>query len=142
VSAVGELAVLADHPDVIGIGVDLVQVARMRAVMDRTPRLVERVLAVDERTYCEAQAAPEQHVAARFAAKEAVVKVLGTGLFSVALADIEVVRGSNGEPSMELGGSAAAMAERLGIGRWMVSLTHTDEVAGAFVVALGSRERS
>ncbi len=139
--ALGEVAGLADRPGVVGIGVDLVQIARMRTVMSRTPRFIDRVLTARERDYCLAQGAPEQHLAVRFAAKEAVIKVFGTGLFSVAMADIEVERGPQGEPSLVLSGAGRDRAEARGINGWMVSLTHTDEVAAAFVVALGPERR-
>lgn len=139
--ALGEVAAFADRPDVIGIGVDLVQIARIRTVLNRTSRFVDRVLTACERDYCMAQPAPEQHVAVRFAAKEAVIKVFGTGLFSVAMADIEVKRGPNGEPSLVLCGTGRDRADDRGISVWMVSLSHTEEVAAAFVVALGTGHR-
>lgn len=125
-------------PGVIGVGIDLVAVARMRDVMERTPRFIERVLSVDERAYCLAQVRPEEHVAVRFAAKEAVIKVFGSGLFSVGLADIAVERNELGRPSLIVSGTAARRAEQLGVDRWLLSLTHTDEMAGAVVIAVST----
>ena len=123
---------------VLGVGIDLVQVARVREVMRRTPRFMERVLSADELIYCQSQARPEEHVAVRFAAKEAVIKIFGSGLFSVNLADIEVARAESGAPFLVLRGGASQRSERLGVRRWLLSLTHTDEVAGAVVVAVGA----
>ena len=63
----------------VGLGVDIVEIARMRRILERTPRFRERVFSEEERAYCDATANPETHYATRFAAKEAVVKALGTG---------------------------------------------------------------
>lgn len=134
------LKALAGRSDVIGIGLDLVDVDRMAKVIERTPRLVERILSTEELDYCRRQAHVAEHIAARFAAKEAVIKILGSGLFSVRLAEIVVSRGHDGEPSLELGGRAHERAVSAGIRQWLVSLSHTDGVAGAVVVALGDSE--
>ena len=124
-----------NHP-VIGVGIDLVDVGRMERILARRPRFAERVFTAAEWDYCRRHAHPAEHAAARFAAKEAVVKVLGTGVFSVRLGEIEVTRGAGGGPSLALTGRAAQLAAELGVQRWLVSLSHTDGVAGAVVVGL------
>jgi holo-[acyl-carrier protein] synthase len=131
---------LAERSDVIGVGLDLVDVDRMAKVIDRTPRVVERILSTEELDYCRGQRHAAEHIAARFAAKEAVIKILGSGLFSVRLAEIVVRRGHDGEPSLRLSGRAHESAVRAGVRQWLVSLSHTDRVAGAVVVALGDSE--
>ncbi len=120
---------------VIGLGIDNVDVERFRKVLQRTPRFAERVFTPAELVYAAAQADPTQRLAARFAAKEAVMKALGVGLGAVRLADIEVVRHPSGAPGLALHGGAAALAKQRGVGRWWLSLTHTDLVASAIAVA-------
>jgi phosphopantetheine--protein transferase-like protein len=121
---------------IIGVGLDAVELDRMRTVLARTPRLAERVFTEDERAYCEARRDPTERFAARFAAKEAVLKVLGEGILRVPLRDIEVVRAPSGKPSVELSGVAAERAGALGITTWQLSLTHTEVTATALAVGL------
>ncbi len=93
----------------------------------------------DERADADRRAEPAQHLAARFAAKEAVMKALGVGIGGFAMRDVEVVRpvgpsGRRGAPGLKLTGKAAELAERRGIAKWHVSLTHTDDLALAMVL--------
>jgi holo-[acyl-carrier protein] synthase len=120
---------------VIGLGLDTVDVDRFRTVLDRTPGLVDRVFTDAECRYAREQRDPTQRLAARFAAKEAVLKALGVGLGAIRLRDIEVIRSSTGAPGLQLHGDAAEFAARSGVVRWWVSLSHTDLVATAVVVA-------
>ena len=76
-------------------------------------------------------------LAARFAAKEAVAKALGTGLGEISFTEIEIIRGASGEPLLHLHGDALAAAEKLGLREWAISLSHTQEQAVASVVASG-----
>jgi holo-[acyl-carrier protein] synthase len=121
---------------VIGIGSDLVDVERMRRVLARTPRLVDRLFSADERAYAERRRDPTERLAARFAAKEAVMKAMGVGLWQFPLRDIEVVRAESGQPSVLLHGKAAAVADERGVTEWRLTLSHTDRVAQAIAVAL------
>jgi holo-[acyl-carrier protein] synthase len=120
---------------VIGLGIDNVDVARFRTVLQRTPGFAARVFTDAEVDYARRAHDPTQRLAARFAAKEAVLKALGVGLGAARLRDIEVTRANSGAPALRLHGSAAAMAAERGVQRWWISLTHTDLVAAAFVVA-------
>jgi holo-[acyl-carrier protein] synthase len=120
---------------VIGIGADLVDVARLRRTLERTPGLVARLFTEGERAYAEARADPTERYAARFAAKEAVMKALGVGLGAVGWHEIEVVRGPSGQPFVVLTGRAAALADDRGIGSWLLTLSHTATVAEAIAVA-------
>lgn len=121
-------------------GVDLVSVARFREALDRTEGFEERVFTEDERAYCRRMADPAIHFAARFAAKEALLKALGTGLAGIGLHtglhEVEVVRDGSGAPQLVLTGRAAKIAADLGAGRPALSITHTNEQAVASVVLL------
>lgn len=123
---------------VVGVGTDLVDVGRMRTAMARTPGLATRVFTDAERSWAAAARRPEQRFAARFAAKEAVLKSMGAGLGAAPLTDIEVVRHDSGAPAVALHGRAAELARSVGVERILVSLTHTEHAASAVAVALGA----
>ena len=123
--------------DVVGLGTDLVEVARFRLAMERRAALPERLFSDAEREYAFRQHDPAKSLAARFGAKEAVMKAMGVGLWKFKFRDVEVVRARSGAPSVSLGGRAAEMAEERGIVGWHLSLTHTDTTAMAVVLALG-----
>ena len=122
---------------VIGIGNDLVDLDRFRVVLDRTPTIVDRVFTDAEQRYARLRHDPTERFGARFAAKEATMKALGVGLGEVVMREIEVVRAESGAPSLVLHGSAAATAAERGVQRWMLTISHTDHLAQAVVVALG-----
>jgi len=120
----------------LGVGVDLVDVDRFRVVLARTPALAERLFRADERSYAEQANDPAVRLAARFAAKEATLKSLGLGLGAMPLADIEVVRHESGRPELVLHDRAARVAADHGAVGFLVSLSHTDHLAQATVIAL------
>lgn len=124
---------------VIGIGIDLVEIERIAAVLRaRGERFERRVYTPEEVRLCAARADRVRALAARFAAKEACLKALGTGMAEgLALRQVEVVRAPSGRPDLRLSGAAAERAERLGVRRVLVSLTHQDTVAAAVVVLEG-----
>ena len=117
-------------------GIDLVETARIARTIERQGEaFLRRVFTSAERTYCESHANAAAFYAARWAAKEAVAKALGTGIGAEAsLLEIEVVRSASGQPLIELHGTAAAAAARLGVMEVRVSLTHTEHYAAAFAV--------
>jgi len=118
---------------VVSVGVDLADVGRIRGVLARDPeRFARRVLTNAESAYCFSRPDPAPHVAARFAAKEAVVKCLGGGC---GLRDIEVVRALTGFPSICLTGRALIRANGR---RVLISLSHLKEIAMAFAVLVES----
>lgn len=123
--------------EVRGIGIDAVDIARLRAVLARRPGLGDRLFTPAERAYAARVADPAPRLAARFAAKEAALKALGVGLGAADFADLEVVRADGGAPALAVTGRAAALAARRGVARWHLSLTHTDAMAVASVVAEG-----
>lgn len=125
----------------VGLGVDLVEIERMKRILARTPRFVVRVYTKEERAYCDATANPHVHYATRFAAKEAVLKALGTGFaFGIAPADVEVVRNQYGRPTVQLHRKAAEVARKQGVREVPVSLsyTHTEAVACAMAITAES----
>ena len=122
----------------MGLGTDLVEVARFRLAMERRgERLGERLFSDDERAYAGKQKDPAKSLSARFGAKEAVMKAMGVGLWKFKLRDVEVVRAKSGAPSVALHGRAAEMAAERGIVEWQLSLTHTDTTALAIAIAIG-----
>jgi holo-[acyl-carrier protein] synthase len=125
---------------VVGVGVDAVDVARFRRVLDRRPRVASRCFTVTEQSDASGSTDAVQSLAARFAAKEAVMKALGSGLGAFALTDVEVRRtagtgAARNAPYLVLHGAASELAGTRGAATLHLSLTHTDGVAIAFVVA-------
>jgi holo-[acyl-carrier protein] synthase len=121
---------------VIGVGVDVVDIERMAWTLERTPRFRDRVFTEGERAVCDDKPEPAASYAARFAAKEAVLKSLGEGIFDLRLSDIEVCGGIDEAPTIALHGRAAERAARAGVGRWLVSITHDAGIAAAIAAAL------
>ena len=128
---------------VLGLGVDIVEIDRMKLALERTPRIKERVFSEDERWYCEHKARPYVHYAMRFAAKEAVLKALGTGFSGMRFLDVEVVREEKGRPVPRLSGRAAERAAELGVVEMHLSLsfTHSTAVASAVAITEDARPR-
>ena len=121
----------------VGVGTDLVDLDRFRLAAERTPGILTRYFTEGERAYAERRQDPTERYAARFAAKEAVMKALGVGLGACEMAEIEVVRDEDsGAPDLRLHGKAAILAADRGVTAWHLSLTHTDTSAHAIVIAL------
>lgn len=125
---------------VVAIGADLVDIDRMRTAIERQPRFVERVFTDAERMYCDKRNDPAERYAARFAAKEAVLKALGTGLGGGDFSDIEVIKLDSGKPELQVTGRALAKATELGIERWLITMSHSDHIAQVFVAGLGPED--
>lgn len=121
-------------------GIDLVDIARFeRTLTDHPDRFRQRCFTEAERTYAASHPKREsQHLAARFAAKEATLKAIGTGWRDgIAWTDIEVKLLPSGAPTLHVGGRAGEIAADLGITGWLISLSHTDTHAIASVIGLG-----
>lgn len=114
------------------IGLDLIEIERLERALGRRPALADRVFTAGELEFSGARARPGQHLAARFAAKEAALKALGLG--GLRLHEVEVVGGGGEPPRLQLSGSAAAEAKRRGV-ELELSLTHSRDLAAAVVVA-------
>jgi holo-[acyl-carrier protein] synthase len=134
------VTVLTATAGVVGVGVDAVDVERFRRVLARRPGVAARFFTTVEQADADRSSDPTESLAARFAAKEAVMKALGTGLGSFALTEVEVRRApgsgaKSGAPYLVLHGAAATVAEQCQAVRFHLSLTHTTQTAIAFVVA-------
>lgn len=126
---------------IVGHGIDLVSVSRIEAMIgDHADRFLQRCFTAGEREYNAGSRRYAEHIAARFAAKEAAMKALGTGLASgISWTEIEVVSEATGRPGLRVTGVAAQIAESLKIDEWWISLTHTDDHACASVIAVSNR---
>lgn len=124
---------------IVGIGVDIVEVARVRGIIERCgERFVRRVFTEAEAEYCRRCAHPDQRFATRFAAKEAALKALGTGWQNgLQFSDVEVSNNELGAPSITLHGRALEESRRLGVQRIHVSLSHHRNFAVAQVLLEG-----
>ena len=121
---------------IVSIGIDIIEVARVREVLARTPRFVERVFTAAERAYCDSRGAvAAQHYAARFAAKEAALKALQTGWSGgIAWQDVEVAARASGAPYLIFHGLVKELFEKSGAEVAHLSISHTSEHAIAQVV--------
>jgi holo-[acyl-carrier protein] synthase len=124
---------------IVGSGIDLVEVERVQHAVERYgARFLRRIFTADEQAYCLRKRDAAESFAARFAAKEAAAKALGTGMSrGVNWLEIEVVREPGGRPGVTFHGNAARIAAGLGVARAALSLTHTARLAAASVVLEG-----
>ena len=120
---------------VVGIGLDVVDIDRFRRSLERTPTMRTRLFTPVELEYVAPQVDPVPSLAARFAAREAVMKSLGLGLGAFGFHDVWVERAESGAPSLQVTGVAADLAAEAGVAYWHLSLTHSDLVAAAYVIA-------
>ena len=119
----------------LATGVDLIEVSRVEAAVDRYgERFLRRIFTSRELSMTHGRA---ESLAARFAAKEAVAKTLGVGIGEVSWLDVEVLSGPNRQPELHLHGNAARLAAELGLTRWALSLSHSQQFAIAMVTAMG-----
>jgi holo-[acyl-carrier protein] synthase len=121
---------------IVSIGIDIIEVARIREVLTRTPRFAERVFTEAERSYCDSRGAvAAQHYAARFAAKEAALKALQTGWRGgIGWQDVEIASRESGAPYLILHGEVKTLFEKSGASAAHLSLSHTSEHAIAQVI--------
>ncbi len=119
---------------IIGVGVDLADIGRVEKVLAKYPKFADRCFTDHEREYAFRYANPARRLAARFAGKEAVMKSMGTGWRRVRWKDVEITGG--GKPTVNLTGTAARRAEMLRVTSIEVSITHTDDQAMVFAIAM------
>lgn len=124
---------------IISNGIDLIECRRIEQVWRRHPdRFLARILTAAERAYCLRRKNPVPSIAGRFAAKEAVLKVLGTGWRgAIAWTDMEVTNDAAGRPSVALAGACQDIAAGLGIEQILISVTHTEHYAAASAIGIG-----
>jgi len=124
---------------IVGHGIDIVETARIRRLIDEHgAHFLDRVFTAAEQAYCNASRKRSlEHFAGRFAAKEAVLKVLGTGWRGgIAWTDIEVVKEPSGQPQIRLTGECARIASERGILRWHISISHIETHATASAIGM------
>ena len=117
----------------VGLGADLIEVERVRGVLERQgPRFLERVFTEEERTYCFSNAHPHKHLAARFAAKEAVSKCFTTGIGAeLGWKSVSIYHGERKEPLVRLDDKGRELLRQLGATHVLVTLSHTETMAMA-----------
>ena len=121
--------------EIVGLGVDICEIARMERALGRHPTMRARVFTPEEIAYCDGKARPAESYAGRFAAREAVIKALG-GYRGKLWQDISVTRHPSGAPIIALAGNAKRRADALGITRVLITFTHEKTSAVAFAVAV------
>ena len=127
--------------NIIGLGMDLIECERIRHIwQEHGDRLTDRLLTEAELAYCQRYAADVvQRVAGRFAAKEAILKVLGTGWRGkIAWRDMEILNDSAGKPLVTLSGECKTIAESLGISSILITITHTKNYGAATAIGIGA----
>jgi holo-[acyl-carrier protein] synthase len=122
--------------DIVGLGVDICEIARMERAISRHPTLRDRVFTPEEIAYCDSKARPAESYAGRFAAREATIKALG-GYRGRRWPDISVTRHPSGAPSIRLDGNAKRRADALGVRDVLITFTHEKKNAVAFAIAVG-----
>ena len=123
-------------PSAVGLGVDLLEIDRMERAIERTPRILERLFTSGEREYAWSKARPAVQYATFFAAREAVLKALGSGFAGIGYTDVEITHDAKGKPEVVLHGEALALAEQQGVIEIQISLSHTHQMAVASAVAI------
>ena len=120
---------------IVGLGTDVVEIARIARQLDKSQRLAERVLTPTEMFTFSAHTFPERFLAKRFAAKEAAVKALGTGIGNgVSFQDVEVVNLASGQPTLVFSGKFAELCEKQDVSRSFISISDEQHYAMATVV--------
>jgi len=124
--------------NVVGVGLDLVEIERMADILQRSgDRFLDRVLHEDDDRARIASGEGPTHLAGLFAAKEAVMKALGTGMAGANFADIRIRHEDSGQPYVELEGRAKRRADEMGVTGWRLSISHSKSTAAAVALALG-----
>ncbi len=125
--------------EVLGIGVDVVEIARIERALARHEGFASRLFSPRERERCGDCSRPARRFAACFAAKEAACKALGTGMRGISWQEMELLTDASGKPVLHLSGKARELASRLGVEEILVSVSHTRELALAFAQAVRHR---
>ena len=136
-----ELPVIPTGTNVVGVGIDQIEVARIRDSLEKHGNhFLDKIFSPTEQAYCREKADPAPHLAARFAAKEAVAKAFGTGFGKeFGWLDAEVANGDEGQPLLRFSEKGRALLEKKGVNEALVSLTHLESIASAIVVLVSSK---
>lgn len=123
----------------IETGVDILEIKRIREIVEKTPRFLERFFTGRERAYFESKNYKVETIAGNFAAKEAVAKAMGTGVRGFNLIDLEILRDDQGKPLVYLHNEAEKIASNLKIQSFSLSISHSEQYAVAFAIAIKIR---
>lgn len=136
-----ELPAIPPGSNVVGVGIDQIEVARIRDSLDKhADHFLDKIFSPTEQAYCRGKADPAPHLAARFAAKEAVSKAFGTGFGKeFGWLDAEVKNGEEGQPLLHFSEKGRALLDQKGASEALVSLTHLESIASAIVVLVFTR---
>ena len=129
---------MKDNLNILGIGIDLVEVDRIRRLVNKYPKFIERFFAKEEIDYCNSKKNRLIHFAGKFTAKEAVIKSMGVGNKSLKLKEIQISVNKNSIPKIILHGTAFSFAKDKNIEEILISITHTKEYAIAIAYARGT----
>ena len=129
--------------DIIGIGTDITECLRIARMIERHGELfIGRIYTADEIQYCQSRRQATQHFTGRWAAKEAILKALGTGwVKGISWRDVEILNEPSGRPVVEIRGGAAKVAQGLGITKMLVSISHCHTHATAYAIAVGEGDQ-
>ncbi len=129
-------------PDIIGIGTDITECLRIARMIERHGELfISRVYTPEEISYCQSRAQATQHFTGRWAAKEAILKALGTGWRKgISWRDVEIRNEPAGRPIVSMHGGAKDVVQQLGIAKMLVSISHCRTHATAYAIAVGGEE--
>lgn len=130
---------MKDNLNILGIGIDLVEVDRIRRLVNKYPKFIDRLFTKEEIDYCNSKKNRLVHFAGKFAAKEAVIKSMGVGNKSLKLRGIQVSVNKNSIPKINLQGIAFSFAKDKNIEEILISITHTKEYAIAIAYARGTK---
>lgn len=119
-----------------GLGTDIIEIYRVRKAVESNPRFLERIFTESERTYFSERNMRYESIAGTFAAKEAVVKALGTGIGAVGFLDIEIVRNEKGKPEVALSDTALEILKEYSVIDFMLSISHCKEYAMATAILI------
>ena len=127
---------------IVGLGTDIIEIVRIGQIIERHGELfLNRIFTDDEVSYCQKRKSSNQHFAGRWAAKEAVLKALGTGFIrGIHWRDIEVQSQKSGRPLIVLSGGARDLADRMGIGEMLITISHCRSYATATAVGIARVE--
>ena len=136
-----ELPAIPPGSNVVGVGIDQIEVARIRdSLVKHGDHFLDKIFSPTEQTYCGEKADPAPHLAARFAAKEATSKALGTGFGKeFGWLDSEVENGEEGQPVLRFSEKGRALLEKNGASEALVSLTHLESIASAVVILVSAK---
>lgn len=125
---------------VVGLGTDIIEIVRIGKMIERHGEIfLNRVYTTEEIRYCQRRKESYQHFAGRWAAKEAVMKTLGTGFIrGVSFQDIEICTKKSGKPIIQMHGSAGELAEKMNIHQFLITISHCREYATATAIALSN----